>query len=170
MDHATTRRTRIALALLVSLLAVSTALAQNLCISGPVPHEIDFHVTATADLDEFVFWDPEPEMFLEILVDGIEICRVDKGDGWQLGDTCSFDIEEPYDPVLIDFRLWDSDEPLDGYTVDINPVMPDKYMIVEYEPKCGTVGAPDPSIIPGCPLGDAETDCRGQFQVDDDES
>ena len=141
---------RLMLVLILLLAAPLHARAQ--CVTGPVLHELRFYALATEDLDELVFWDPAPEMFMRIFVDGLEVCNVDGHDGWSFEGTCPFFIEEPYDPIEIHLLLMDSDVPLDDYTVDINPG-PDKHLKFVYDPKCGTVSETLPGEIPGCPAG-----------------
>jgi len=153
----------------IVLLAASASGLRAECVEGPVPHFVEWHAVATADLDEHIFWDPEPEMFMRIFVEGSMICELDPGDGWQIGGQCEFSLDPPYDPIEMVFHLIDTDEPFDDYDVDVSPT-PDKELRIRYNPRCGTVGADDPAIVPGCPSGNTDPECRGMFRVDGPEA
>lgn len=146
------------LLLLFLLGAAGPACAQ--CVSGPVLHELSFTAEATADLDEAVFWDPAPEMFLRVLVEGIPVCQVDGDEGWRFAGRCSFSIDEPYDPVEIELMLMDEDQPLDDYTVDISAT-PAKTFKFSFDPQCGVVSQVNEGDLPACPAGNKLPTCRG---------
>lgn len=140
------------------------------CVSGPVPHTLSFTATALTELDEFTL-DPDPEMFLHVFVDEIFVCDVDGGGGYSFDGECTFDIDEPYDRVRIRLVLWDSDEPIDDYTVDIGPGdgSEDLHLEFDYDPQCGTVTQVNTGDIPGCFTGTNQASCRGPRTIEGSE-
>jgi len=135
------------------------------CPSGDVPHILTIEATATADLDKFIFWDPAPEMSLDVYINGELACIVPGFDGWSFEGSCAFDVPgPPYDPVEVDLRLWDSDVPFDDYTVDFVPG-PSETLKFFYDPDCGVISETSVGEILGCPDGNHLPECRGPRTV-----
>lgn len=167
MNARSSRSIGVAVPIAAAILLASGAGAE--CPTGNVPHVLTVEAEATADIDRFVFWDPAPEMSMNVWVNGALACIVPGYDGWSFTGTCPFDVPgPPYDPVEIELELWDSDVPFDDYTVDFVPGA-NLTLKFNYDPDCGVISETVPGEILGCPDGNHLPECRGPHTVEGSE-